>query len=70
MDQIWIGGIKANDVSGTIGIGFACLTGPRALSKTNVGNGTVTGDQSQLFALAALIEDPDFWDCVATMDRR
>lgn len=69
MDQIWIGGIHANDVSGTIGIGYAYLMAPRTLSKTNVGNGTVTGDQGRLFAMAAAIDDPDLWDCVAMLER-
>lgn len=63
MDHLWIGGVKANDVAGTIGFGHTFLTGVRTVSKENTGNGTITGDLGRLLALAAIVHDPDAWDC-------
>jgi hypothetical protein len=66
VDHLWIGGLKANDVSGTIGFGQVCLAGMRTVSKDNVGNGTITGDFGHLVALVAMVHDPDVWDCPLT----
>lgn len=62
MDQMWIGSITANSVSGNIGVGYAIITGMSTLSKSNTGNGSITGDFGQQPTLAAWVHDPDQWD--------
>jgi hypothetical protein len=64
MEPMWIGEVKANDVSGNLGLGQVFVSGMRTVSKSNVGNGTVTGDYACLPALLSMVLDPDLWDAV------